>query len=1274
MWDKYNFITPAKVRVLLVPINDCTPSNFQRYLHLIQTNVGEVRLLDIRENNKLHYFNSVTSPQGRIFPEFITSSIDNELIFLHDFDPFRKTFIVLGVGPYGQDPSTALVELKKKYNTAIVHNVILFDTPEDKLNEQVPEVFFHNGTTSHLTALETIFCDISGNFLEKLDAYASAYNNITLRSPVSITDSHVLTKTINQAQKRLSSGSTSFKVTFNNSTTTSTTTPGSTLEKSKTHLKHLGRQRKLMGSFYLLAGKYHDAFQNFIESLTSLKKSDDFLWLASALEGVAVSIVLMQFIGTAYQLPNQTMNPVLQVSKIRGSIDTATVRKTSIDSNVSSPRNSINGSNGFGFNALTSAIPDFNNLPVQELLKIITSRVVYYFSMSTNDIENMVPDIVYVESILRRIKLLIGIHFSSSMEDIVKGTITPTPNGSFPKIEIIDEIDKIFLLQITDLNIVDQCRIYSALATMYADLGLMRKNAFILRLLISAILPHLSSGELPAQSIKEVLENVFVLYDICDEPESFSEAARFHGQSNWTSLQIQLLRLALKVAENLNDQELLLKLCTLLLTRYTHCLPTDDQIKLKNKVDLALKSNGGLSIPYWDPFLVRKVKFVNSKPRGNLIPMKETLNSNNSLQPFFDPYTKKESDKAFVPTLVKDDISQLKVTLQNPFAFEVEIHEITIVSEGAQIETIKSLIRPLESITSKPSSTMPNGNIVNNKLRGHPGKKSSSTTLVVHQGVSHTTSTNSASTFVLAPRSMESVMLSFKAISTGQVKITGFDVSIGNCQTQFFHIIDEEKFDHTIKLQKVNQKSKQTTSVLDKVVTNLQSQSVLGRVMTSLLSLSIIPPQPSLTLLEILASNGCLMLLEGEKHNVTVTLANHSAQSINYLTFSFWDSNIEFLNKKLTNPNLTAAEVHELEWKLLVFKPFRLLNKDVIGETINPGGVVELQCELTSRKFMNELKIILEYAHKSDTEQSFMKNLNIPLNVSVMPSIDVVGCEMLPAISILDNVPHSIGQALKCVKNVDDYCLLVLDLRNSWGERLECNLKYNEFELSEPMQAGKTQRFIIPIKRIEVDITKTIPSLRNKQFIKNYNISDEEEKHMKKLFWLRNSILENLVGSWKLGRRHGVIDLRPIRLTTKMANILSYENIQVHNTVLTDDDLQVDSIGKSYNLSTDQFYVLKTTIINHSKKPINGIVRQLPFPIHNTPTKSSSLRPQLSIDKKMLVNGTLQNKFPEIAPGDQLVLETSFVIIQNGEFEWGTVVDLFSDKIICREQLYITAN
>ena len=40
---------------------------------------------------------------------------------------------------------------------------------------------------------------------------------------------------------------------------------------------------------------------------------------------------------------------------------------------------------------------------------------------------------------------------------------------------------------------------------MYADLGLMRKNAFILRLLISAILPHLSSESFQPSQLKKSL-------------------------------------------------------------------------------------------------------------------------------------------------------------------------------------------------------------------------------------------------------------------------------------------------------------------------------------------------------------------------------------------------------------------------------------------------------------------------------------------------------------------------------------------------------------------------------------------------------------------------------------------------------------------------------------------------------------------------------------------------------------------------------------------------
>ncbi|RCK65950.1 hypothetical protein Cantr_01700 [Candida viswanathii] len=1282
MSDKYNFITPAKVRILLVPINNCTTSSFQRYVNLIKTNVVEVRLLDVTENNDLHYFNPATFPKGRIFPEFISSSIENELIFLHDFEPFRKTFIVLGIGPYKERVSaeTALKELRKEYHTAIVHKLILFDSPEEKLQSQGEDsVFYHNSKLSHLTALETIFCDISGSFLTSLDEYATAYSNITLRSPVSITDGNVLAKTISQAQKRLSSGSTSFKASFSTATPAPPASPSAS-EKSKTHLKHLGRQRKLMGNFYLLTGKYNAAFQNFTECLTSLKKSDDYLWLASALEGVAVSMILMEFIGVPYQLPSQTMNSILQIPKHKASTDTAMTRKGSVESNGStmSPRNSITSSNGFSLNALTSN-PDLNNMSTPELLKIILARVIYFYGLTSTDFENMVPDIVYVESILREIKALTGLHFSHSIEDIVRSRTSDTPNinRSISKLEIISEIDKIFQLQLVNMSIVDQCRIYSALATMYTDLGFYRKKAFILRVLLVGLLPQLNTSDLPPQAIIDILESLFVVYGINAEPEASSKDAFSHAQSNWTSLQIQLLRLALKIGEALSDKSLLLKVSSLLLTRYTHCLPPDDQIKLKSKIEDILATNRGLSTPYWDPFLVRKVKFIVSKSRGELVPLEEHSkngNGSDALAPFFDPYAKKTIDPTKIPTLIAEDIYQLKVTLQNPFAFDVEIHDILIVSEGVQIETIKSLIQVAESTTfaSTPSFQNPSG-IFNNKIRQSSNTKRSSPTSTT---MSQVTSAHSVHTLTIPPNSSEKFLISFKALSSGNTRITGFDISVGNCQSHFFRIIEKEKFDYTIKLSPEKKVQESTTNTLDRLVHNLHdgdAASDTARVSSCLLPLLIIPPQPSLTLLDILASNGCLMLLEGERHEVSVTLTNNSLEAINYLSFSFWDSTVEFINKKLANANLSAVEIYELEWHLLKFKPFKILNKDIIGENIEPGKNIELKCELTSRKFMNELKIVLDYAHKCSKEVAvFMKHLDIPLNVSVMPSVDVVGCDIFPVMTLLDKVPPGLHKVMEYSQKGDDYCLLVLDLRNSWSEKLLCHLQYEDFEVSEAIQAGKTLRIVIPVKRISPDVSQPIPSLRNKQFVKNYSITEEEEKHIKKLFWLRYSILEKLLGSWSLGQRQGIIDLRAIRLTSKMANMFVYEKVHVSNTIVKDSGKPVERVGNTYNLSLDEFYILRTSIVNDSEETISGIIRHLPLPLHAAPP-GTALRPLVTIDKKMLINGTLQNKFQEIKPGNRLDLEVSFVIIERGEFEWGTVVDLLTEQIITRQQVYITA-
>ncbi|EGW33723.1 TRS120 targeting complex component [Spathaspora passalidarum NRRL Y-27907] len=1343
MSDKYNFIAPAIVKVLVVPINNCTKANFTRYLQLLHSNVSEVRLLDITPNSDLSHFNPASFPNGRIFIEFTTTTIDQESIFLHDFEPFRKTFIVIAVGTYSEELNAQqhLDAIKTRFPTTIMANSIMFDTPSvqvESLNKLNPDVFYHDGTTNKLTALETIFCDICGNFLNELDSYASSFANITLRSPVSITDSHVLTKAINKAQKRISlGGSTSFKVSFNGNSA-----PTSMETKSKTHLRHLGRQRKLMGNFYLLSGKYHDALQSFIEGLQALRKCDDYLWLASALEGMAVSIVLLQFIGSQYTLPSQILCPILQVTKSKMnslSDPTLSPRKSSIDSQSSkittnlSPRTSFSGAtNGFTLNSLTST-PDLNTVALPELLNVVMSRALSFYDLSTNDFEDMVPDIVYVESILRNIRLMIGFHLSNGemastdLENIIRGkkTESATYQGYFYRSDILAEIDKIFQLQLVDLPIIDQCRIYSVLASMYSDLGMMRKRAFILRTLLVGLLPDLekqSSTTTPGQiqSIREIVDFLFVLYGINSEPEVSAEAASFQSQSNWPALQIQFLKLCMKIGENINDKEFLLKLCTLLLTRYTHNLPEDDQIRLKEKVESLIFQSTidklSLSVPYWDPFMVRRAKFVNSKQRDELIPFNEYLEngvSQESTDSFFDPYQKTVEVSVFEKDklLIKDDVNHLKITLQNPFAFEIEINDLEIATEGdVQVETIKSLIR---AINPSPSQQQSLNNTIRassmTKVRGLT-KKASPVNSTSPNNFS-SSSSQTSSVMVVPPNSTEQFLVAFRALHVGQLKIIGFRASIGPCKPQFFPIVDKELYAKSVKI--TDHSISEVPNTLDKVIANLKNASIESRATTRKLVLNVISRQPTLTLTDTSVTNGWIMLLDGEKFDFSIRLTNHSPVTINYLSFSFWDSTIEPLNNKLNSAGvqntLDAAEMYEIEWALVKFKPFRIVNKDEIAEkykTIGPGDDIEIDYEVTGRKGMDLSKIILDYAHKNsdDIPNSFVKHIHIPLNISVMPAIEVVGCDILPlfasSLQGLDvtyqHNPGNLNQVLQFIsglieskKDVSDYCLFIIDLRNSWTDKLRINLKYSdsvEFEINDSIVPDKTSRFLIPIKRIkpnEIDFTKPIPSLRNRQFVKNYNLTEEAEKLMQKLFWLRDHILLKLSGSWSGSddARHGTIDLRPLRLTAKNSSILVYDNILINHSICDESDTPLEKQGTQYCLQADEFYILKTTIVNNSESPITGIIRHLPIPrsitssIHPT---SVSFKAQLSIDRKILFNGVLQNKISDVPlqPGAKLELELSFVIIERGEFEWATVLEVLAPEsahYVGHEPTYIMA-
>lgn len=1319
--DRFSFVAQARAKVFVVPTNNLDRARFSRYFHQIRSTY-DIRLLDVSPIPDSKYFNPQAFPQGRVLYDYLATEPEEETKFLFDFEPFRKTFIVIGVGEYDPDITTGISQLKERCPSAIVHNCILFNSPSELVQKSGPDTFHLRQLEDlNITDIETTICSITRNFLMALDEHALSYENITLRSPISLVDSNVLTRTINYAQKRLSSGS-AYKVSFSN---------GQDVVKSadlkiRASQRQSGRHLKLMGNFFLLAGRFNDALQYFTDSVINCKKCDDYLWLASALEGLSVSSFLLLDLGLPFHVQNPMLAPVLQVPRNRlltlgnnsHKASTESVRSR-LASNVMSPRNSTLSSLGFGLSTatLTGTLVDFSAMPLPDYLRILCERVSQFYQLSASEIEDCVPDMVYVESLIRNIRLMITIYLvglgpiSSVFESVIKSVpvaVSGARDGSiFTKSDIIAEIDKVFSLQLVELEFSEQCRIYCTLASVYADLKLYRKQAFILRILLVALLPEVARLEstghpgssrasstaraksLSTSSITSFFSLLFKVYRIDLEPETSGREANDHI-SDWSTLQILLIKICLRIAEAQHDYATLAKLCVLTFTRYSHCLLAEDQTKLRGKLNwlnLWLEENDpNQMMPYPDPFMVRQVKFVPGTSDSDLTPSAEVEQTSSATDGaiIFNPFNKTKG-AVKERTICVAEVHQVKFTLQNPFPHEVELSDISLVTnDEVTVETLKNLIRKI-SLTPLVVANEFNG------VNWSQPRKSAPMNGVLPP--------SSPESVILPANNTTQLTVSFRAQKTGTLTIKGLRVRAANSAFQTFLISDTEV---ASGLQKVKLYGPQIPdgddSALDRLIENLAQANISGRISTLTLTLNVIPRQPVLTLTKNLVTNGWIMLLEGELQKFSLELKNTSSEAVNYLSFSFWDSASDTINSNLSQPGTFSAEdVYELEWNLIKNKPFSVLNKQEISQkhkVIEPNDNFQIEYEVFGKRGMTELKLILEYSNKS-TGQNFIKTVSVPLNVSIQPSLEITGCDIIPFFSSSLNGSvtateasslhqRNINSLVDLIKgseiDVSAFALLVLDVKNSWKQRLALKMSNDfilTFTITETLNPAETCRFLLPVKRIghdTVDVTKPIPSLRNKQFIKNYNISEFEEAQERKNFWVKSALLEGLRGQWSTvgptNERSGHLDLRCIRLSPAMTNVLSYDSVQVHQSIYDDQTgIEVPRKNNAFDLEREKFYVLKTRIVNYASEPFTGVLRHLPFPVH------AATKLDLSIEQKILYNGLLQRHInTPIEKGQTYESSLGFLILEIGKYEWGTMLDVASTKFAPREPVFINAS
>lgn len=723
------------------------------------------------------------------------------------------------------------------------------------------------------------------------------------------------------------------------------------------------------------------------------------------------------------------------------------------------------------------------------------------------------------------------------------------------------------------------------------------------------------------------------------------------------ALKLEVLRMCLNFCEALPDFNGVLHFTALLLrmagpgtaprpnsTDVFVSLPRDEQVKLFSNIARTVAAANKLGLQheeteYWDDFLVRGL-FILEEP----VPLRlthhrpaelKTTTSSRSDGPFLhNPWVKKAQADAVETVLVANEEYRFIISLQNPYDFEVEVKSLKIAAEGVQFTAVEQ-------------------------------------------------------DFFLGPYRTQKFQIAGVAQSPGTIKIIGCYVKIIGCRERLFPIFPEPwKPTREPKMKRTGLKAclGAPASRPSSAVAPLTDRTKGSEPRPESLSFSVIPDQPVIVITSVSLPQSSLMVLEGERKQFTVKVKNTSqTTAVDFVHITFQDSATAAIQAATTNKDLSPTELHELEVQLARYPSLRWCkDADADAETINirPGEEKVFTIEVVGRTRLMDAVIQIDYANlgkrRSEVnEKFFTRQVFAPVSITVNASVQLQRPDIIPLSSDLAVSSQSLSH-LKSLsghlegKNHDEYCMLLLDLRNSWPNPLSISLRVLEPSTSsepsttnhavhEVIQPGHINRIAMVLPKMYIpDAHAAIPSLNpanQRQFVVSTSkISPEAERATREAFWYRDALLERVQGTWTeegASGRHGDLEIRSLRMSPRMVDAIKLDDIKIDMSVAPDShDAGVRSPSRmKFEVEIDEFYTLTTTIYNRSPRPISPLLRLQPHLSDLAHTIA------LDLDKRFSWTGALQSKLPRLQPGGQCRYELGIVALCSGTFEMGATVD-----------------
>ncbi|GAA5925915.1 hypothetical protein JCM1841_004039 [Sporobolomyces salmonicolor] len=255
--------------------------------------------------------------------------------------------------------------------------------------------------------------------------------------------------------------------------------PGSVLVDQRARKRVAGREKKLMGDMWLLAGRLNDAIASYNEAISLTKAWQDQVWQASALEGLAVALVIQA------TLPTTSQNS----------------RPPSVPQRTDSPAQS----QPTDISTFLSSIPDRLSQAVSLYEKMLTPLDLPV-DAPPPDPDRAHP-LIYSEACLRCAHFLLAVYEArGSMPKALERLVSPSlaassltsptstidhartarlaslaPSNTVPRSSIAQWISNAYSPHLALLSLPIRLRITAEVASLFGRIGYRRKEAFVLR-------------------------------------------------------------------------------------------------------------------------------------------------------------------------------------------------------------------------------------------------------------------------------------------------------------------------------------------------------------------------------------------------------------------------------------------------------------------------------------------------------------------------------------------------------------------------------------------------------------------------------------------------------------------------------------------------------------------------------------------------------------------------------------------------------------------------